>query len=168
MTDGAVWLRRAGRGRLANGGLVLWSVAEGGRGRRWRWVHQIHEGLMGPAGLIELLPGGGLGRLELSAFGGLLTFHPEADRRSAHGNIVSAERVHPIETAWKPDWGVGIVGDAFGSAVGGWDGSGLVLTYDHDGIVWREPGRHADVESLASDGRGIPILDDADEWALEG
>ncbi len=164
MTD---WLRRAGRGRLANDDIVVWSVAEGARGRRWRWVHQVHQGFTGPAGLIELTPDGTLGRLELSAYGGLLTFHPEADGRSAHGNIVSADRVHPIATAWQPDWGIGILGDPFGSAVGGWKGSGLVIVYANDAIVWREPGRHPDVEGLPYDGRGIPILDDAAEWPLE-
>lgn len=164
MTD---WLRRAGRGDLDGTDLVLWSVAEGARGRRWRWMHQVDQGFMGHSGMVELLPAGGLGRLEVSSFGGLLTFHPEPDGRSAHGNIVTTDGVKPIATTWRSAWRVGIVGDPFGSAVAGWAGSGLVISWQIDSIVWREPGTHDDVAALACDERGIPILDHAQEWPLE-
>lgn len=49
MTEPA-WLRRAGRGRLPDGREILWSVAEGGRGRRWRWVLEGGNGGEGPGG----------------------------------------------------------------------------------------------------------------------
>jgi len=160
------WLRRAGRGRLPHDDVVLWSVAEGKQGRRWRWMHEVYQGLMGPSGMLELMPDGRLGRLELADIGGILTFHPEPDGQSAHGNIVTKDGVKPIETAWRPDWRVGIIGDPFASAVAGWAGSGLVITFQ-DWIVWREPGAHDDVVALACDERGIPILDDAQEWPLE-
>jgi hypothetical protein len=161
------WLRRAGRGRLADGRTVLWSVAEGGRGRRWRWVYQEHQAFVGTVGLVERLPDGRFGRLELAAYGGLLTFHPDSDGRAAHGNIVTAERVQPIEAPWQPEWGVGIVGDPFGSTVGGWVGSGLAISWMQGAIMWRDPGSYADVEIVATDSRGVPQLVDADEWPLE-
>ena len=163
MTD---WLRRAGRGWLGGADLLLWSVAEGARGRRWRWMHQVDQASMGHSGMVELLPDGRLARFEVSAFGGLLTFHPEPDGQSAHGNIVTTDGVKPIETAWRPEWRVGIVNDPFGSAVAGWAGSGLVVTFQ-DSIEWREPGRHDDVATLECDERGVPMLEDADEWPLE-
>ena len=34
-------VRRAGRGRLDDGTTILWSVAEGTRGRRWRAVDRL-------------------------------------------------------------------------------------------------------------------------------
>jgi hypothetical protein len=161
------WLRRAGQARLPDDDIVLWSVAEGNRGRRWRWTHQHYQGVPGHSGLVELLPAGGLGRLEISAYGGLLTFHPERDGMSAHGNIVTPDGVKPIATAWRPEWRVGIVDDPFGSAIAGWNGSGLVISWQLDSLVWREPGRHPDVDALPRDARGIPIVENAEEWALE-
>ena len=130
-------------------------------------MHEVHQGVMGPSGMLELLPDGRLGRLELDHIGGLLTFHPEPDGRSALGNIVTADGVKPIETAWQPEWRVGIIGDPFGSAAAGWAGAGVVVTFQGDWIVWREPGEHGDVEVLACDERGIPILERAEEWPLE-
>jgi hypothetical protein len=160
-------LRLAGRGRLPNAHLVTWSVAEGGRGRRWRWVHEIHQGVLGVSGLVELAPDGRFSRLELAASGGLLTFHPVDDGHSAHGNIVTPDAVLPIATNWRPEWGVGIVDDPFGSAIAGWRGHGLVVTLHRDELVWREPGPHSDVVASTRDDRGVPQLDDAVEWPLE-
>ena len=161
MTD---WLRRAGRGRIGDS-IVVWSVAEGSRGRRWRWEVTESAGLAF-AGLAERQPSGAFGRLELTRAGGLLTFHPEPTGTSAHGNIVAADGIRPIAVAWNKAWAVGIKGDQFGSAVCGWSGFGFVVDY-LDGLVWREPGAHGDVAALACDERGIPILEDAQEWPLE-
>jgi hypothetical protein len=161
-------LRLAGRGRLPNGNLIVWSVAEGARGRRWRWMHEIDRGLLLVTGLVELAPDGRFSRLELAASGGLLTFHPVQDGRSAHGNIVTPDAVLPIATKWQPEWGVGFVGDPFGSAIAGWRGDGLVVTSHHNELVWREPGPHADLIASTRDDRGVPQLDDAVEWPLEG
>ena len=160
-------LRLAGRGRLPNGDLIIWSVAEGGRGRRWRWMHEVQPGSLVVSGLVELAPDGRFSRLELAASGGLLTFHPVDDGRAAHGNVVTPRSVVPIATNWRPEWGVGIVDDPFGSAIAGWRGDGLVVTWHHDELVWREPGRHPDVGASPRDDRGIPRLDDAAEWPLE-
>jgi hypothetical protein len=162
MTD---WLRRAGRGRVADGGLVVWSVAEGIRGRRWRWTVTERGGLV-VSGLAERLPSGAFGRLELAVAGGLLTFHPDPGSASAHGNIVASDGVRPIAIEWDERWGVGIEGDPFGSAACGWSGGGLIVSY-RDGLAWRGPGRDADIAALASDEREIPILEGSEEWALE-
>jgi len=60
-------LRRAGSGRAPDGALVTWSVAEGGRGRRWRWVVTAAGGDVRHAGLIELDTTGRFARLELAS-----------------------------------------------------------------------------------------------------
>ncbi len=160
MTD---WLRRAGRGRLADGREILWSVAEGARGRRWRWSlvdgrHLAH------VGLVELNSAGGFRRLELATAAGAVTFHPDPDGTAAHGNVVGPAGVQPIAVAWQAGWGIGLDGDPFGSAVGGWRGEGLRVGLD---LAWRAPGPHPDVPALAMDARGVPVLEGGEEWALE-
>ena len=80
---------------------------------------------------------------------------------------MTPDGVKPIATAWRPEWRVGIIDDPFGSAIAGWDGSGLVISWQVDSLVWREPGRHPDVVALPRDERGIPIVETAEEWALE-
>jgi hypothetical protein len=162
------WLRRAGRGGVGgDDAVVVWSVAEGSHGRRWRWLWNRHQGFLGSVGLIERATDGTLRRLEISFVGGLLTFHPDPDGTGAHGNIVTTEGVRPIATPWRPGWGVGILGDPFGSAIGGWTGSGFVIDERSDGVLWREPGPHADVRALPIDARGVPVLDGGVEWPLE-
>jgi len=118
------WLRRAGRGRLRDGSVVTWTVAEGNRGRRWRWTLSQDDRLA-VVGLIELAPDGLFGRLELALANALVTFHPDDDRRAAHGNVVTNGGVRPIAVPWAAGWGIGIEGDAFGSAVGGAGSVGL-------------------------------------------
>jgi hypothetical protein len=158
------WLRRAGRGRIGRG-VVVWSVAEGNRGRRWRWALSGDAGLR-LVGLVERLPSGAFGRLELASSGGLLSFHPSPAGASAHGNVIAGGGVRPIEVDWDDGWTVGIQADPFGSAVCGWSGVGLVVDAI-DGLSWRGPGEHRDVATLDCDERGIPILDEASEWPLE-
>ena len=158
MTD---WLRRAGGGLLPDGAGVVWSVAGGDRGRRWRWT-VTRDGHLESVGLIELRPSGALARLELAAPGVLVTFHPEPDEWMAHGNVVTGEGVEPIAIDWQPGWTVAIAGDPFGSAVAGWRGRGVVvgpngITPDSDPAPTASP----------VDGRGVPILGVAEEWPLE-
>ena len=83
-------VRRGGRLVDDVGRTVTWSVAEGGRGRRWRWSVADKRGAFVAAHTVELDPEGRFIRLESAAGGGLLTLHREADG-SVHGNRV-AER----------------------------------------------------------------------------
>jgi len=156
------FLRRAGAGTLPDGWLVTWSVAEGTRGRRWRWTVVSPAGLR-HAALVEFDPDGRFGRLELEAAPGMLTLHPDADRRSAHGNVVRPGGVDPVEVAWSDDDGLAIEGDPFGTAVSGWRGRGWVVGPDLQ--LRREDG--GEVHALEVDERGIPRLDDVREWPLE-
>ncbi|MEK6721666.1 MAG: hypothetical protein AABZ33_13515 [Chloroflexota bacterium] len=102
-------VRRAGRLALADGGIVLWSLAEGRNGRRWRWNRVGPTGLV-EAGLLEIATGGSFARLELATPSGLLTIHPEAGEGRAHGNVVSDQGVTPIRVAWTADHDIGVAG----------------------------------------------------------
>lgn len=95
MSDGPV--RVAGDIRLADGSTVVWTVAEGRRGRRWR---EVRTGVVGfeHSLLLETDPDGRFTHLELATTS-LLTLHPEFDG-TLHGNIVvgdDAFGVRPIE-----------------------------------------------------------------------
>jgi hypothetical protein len=155
------WLRRAGRGALPEGGTVVWSVAEGERGRRWRWTLR-RDGVVA-VGLVELRPDGTFARLEWATADRLLTFHPAPGGREAYGNVVEPGGVRHIGVVWQPGWSVGFVGDAFGCAVAGWRGSGLVVGPEG----WRPPGDHPDLATVPVDDRGVPRLDAFAEWSLE-
>ncbi len=163
MNEGApAWLRRAGTGRQPDGSLVTWSVAEGARGRRWRWTVADGDGLR-HAGLVELDRDGRFARLELERGSGMLTLHPDRERTMAHGNVVRPEGVDPLAVSWSDGDGIAIEGDGFGSAVAGWQGRGLLVGRD---LRLRRP-ENAPGLALHADDRGVPLLIDAQEWPLE-
>jgi len=97
------WLRRAGRLDGGGGETILWSVAEGRRGRRWRSLRlKAGAGVVADL-LLELDPAGRWARLELATAAGILTLHPEPDERSVHGNVVTEGGVVPLALPWSPD-----------------------------------------------------------------
>jgi len=175
MTD---WLRRAGRGSLDDGTIVVWSVAEGGRGRRWRDVRS------GPSGVISSLlfetdPERRFAHLELSTAAGLLALHPEGDG-TLHGNVVSLSGVrHVVGRPWAPDARLLVEGSAIAAAAAGW----LLERADP------APDRAADARSVfvnldlsladaptvapsrgmpsGLDRDGLPRLNDEQMWPLE-
>lgn len=113
-TPGRPFLRIAGRVRASHGDLVepsaaspgadatvLWSMAEGRRGRRWRATIRTSAGLIEDL-LLEVGLDGRPGRLELTTDHGALTLHPEPDGRSAHGNVVGHDGVGALAFPWSP------------------------------------------------------------------
>ena len=156
-------LRRAGRGRLPDGPTVAWTVAEGTRGRRWRWSIADESGLVLVA-LAELDDRGLFARLELTTASGLLTFHPEPDGASAHGNVTGPDGVRPVATPWAAGWGIELEGDAFGSALLAGREPMLVVAGD---LSLRPTADEPSTPPLALDDRGVPMLTDAREWPLE-
>ncbi len=105
------FLRRAGAGTAPDGAFVVWSVAEGHRGRRWRESVRTGEGIRSSL-LLELDPEGRFSHLELSTAAGLLTLHPEGDG-TLHGNAVTAAGVHHvIGLAWDADGIVSVEGSS--------------------------------------------------------
>jgi hypothetical protein len=110
------WIRRAGRARLEDGSELLWSLAEGGRGRRWR-ATTILDGRITHTLLLEIDLAGRPARLELSTEAGMLTLHPARDGRSIHGNVVHGGGVRPLALAWGPDHDLEVVGRPLATAV---------------------------------------------------
>lgn len=81
--------RVAGSGRLADGSHVIWTVAEGRRGRRWREVI-ARDAATVHALLFETDGARRFSHLELARADGLWTFHPEPDG-TLHGNHVTPD-----------------------------------------------------------------------------
>jgi hypothetical protein len=97
------FVRVGGRGSTGAGRSVIWSVAEGSLGRRYRG---IADSL-----LLETDPAGRFSHLELSTPSGLLTLHPEGDG-TLHGHAVVSDGVeHVVGLPWEPD-GLVVVEDS--------------------------------------------------------
>lgn len=95
-------LRFGGRGQGLDGRSVIWSVAEGRRGRRWREVRNIGPG-MASSLLLETDPEGRFAHLELSTPSGLLTLHPESDG-TLHGHALVHDGIeHVAGLRWDGD-----------------------------------------------------------------
>jgi hypothetical protein len=141
---------------------VQWLVA-GLAHRQQRCQHAEEMVGLRHAGLVELDAEGRFVRLELETAEGMLTLHPDTERSAVHGNVVRRERVDPIEFRWSDDDAVAIDGDPFGSAVAGWRGRGWRVGMDLS-ILRADDGHSA---ALELDGRGIPLVTGAQEWALE-
>ncbi len=81
-------LRRGGTFLDADERTVIWSVAEGRRGSRWRWTVGDGRGAIAVGHTLEIDPDGRFARLESASGMGLLTLHRESDG-SVHGNRVT-------------------------------------------------------------------------------
>lgn len=79
---------------------MVWSIADGQRGRRWRSVTMHGDGRMEAALLVETGPDGHLAKLELATGEGLLTLHPEGDPVRLHGNVVRATGIDHVSLPW--------------------------------------------------------------------
>ena len=183
MTD---FVRRAGTGRLPDGSRIIWSLAEGGRGRRWREVRYAGASVISSL-LLEADPDGRFLHLEASTAAGLITLHPEPDA-TLHGNVVSAERVEPVRgLSWSAEAIVVLEGSPISQAA-----AALRLrrsmpdfsTRSVTGVfipltLWLDP-KPIPVERVAPDGwrfqhgevitfdsDGIPYLPDGETWPLE-
>jgi hypothetical protein len=106
------WLRRAGRLATGGGETVLWSVAEGRRGRRWRSLRLAADGQVVTDLLIEVDAAGAWVRLELGSASGLLTLHPQPGGGAVHGNAVTPDGMRHHAFAWGSDHRLVVEGDA--------------------------------------------------------
>jgi len=184
------WLRRGGRGRLADGSLLVWSVAEGARGRRWR-AATTRGGILALGLLLEVGTDGRPKRLELTSPAGLLTLHPEPDLRSAHGNVVATDGVRHLALPFSPEHAFAVGDDPILTAVAlhrlaeevgvGEERDIPVVAIDPDLAVaeavrrivrqsastW-QVGEGRATRFLELDGRGIPTaIPSGREWPLE-
>lgn len=187
------FLRRAGCGVLADGSTLVWSVADGNRGRRWRAVATL-DGAIRLVLLLEVDVAGRPSRIELATPAGMLTLHPGEGSGALHGNVVSTEGVRHLALPWSDDHGLEVDGNPIAAAVTAHrlrtttaPGEGRtvqVVLIAADLLVaetTRRYGRVAEGEwriepaagdtppvFLTIDQRGIPTLPaDAREWPLE-
>jgi hypothetical protein len=179
-------VRIGGRGRLADGSIVTWSVAEGRRGRRWREMRAAGGAVVSSL-MLETDPDERFNHMELSTTAGLLTLHPEGDG-TIHGNTVGEDGIgHVVGLPWEPDGLLLVEGSAIAATAAvaiarGRVGPGgsvslaaVVVGLDHRlraGPVTVER-RGADIwqvgdePALRLDHSGLPILIDGVEWPLE-
>ena len=156
-------MRRAGHGRATDGSIVTWTVAEGRRGRRWREVIAVGEGIRSSL-LLELDPEGRFSHLELSTAAGLLTLHPEGDG-TLHGNVVTADGVaHVVGLPWDADTSVLLDGSTVCRAAAAHDaGHGsLRIGLDLGLRPTSDP-----LDAIALDADGLPVLEAGATWPLE-
>jgi hypothetical protein len=155
--------RLGGRTHLPGGDVVVWSVADGRRGRRWR-ESTARGGVGVRTILVETGPDGEVRRLEMSSPVGLLTVHPDEPGTTLHGNVVTPDGIRHLAFAWGPDRVIVIGGSPAATAIA---------------VAWlgREAaaGRSADVTVLRIDDRLIPELRSATierlgprSWRLSG
>ncbi|GEM_PF-2270200 len=89
------YLRIGGTDVLPSGELVVWSVADGRRGRRWRESTTL-AGRLVRSLLFETDPAGRVTRLEIATAAGLLTLHPAGEPAAIHGNVVTAPGIRHL------------------------------------------------------------------------
>lgn len=165
------WLRRAGSGRLPDDRTLVWSVAEGRRGRRWRSITCGADGAVALTMLMEIGVDGRFTRLELASPSGLLTLHPEPGGATVEGNIVDGHGVRPISLPWGPGRVLWVretpIPEILTRRTGGGSARTVVgLAIDPDLRV-RPDVRPGEGSGPLADERGVPILDAAAEWDLE-
>jgi hypothetical protein len=88
-------VRLAGQATDRLGRTVLWTVADGERGRRWREVATEPEGGASRSLTLETGHAGQWLRLEIAAPTGLLSLHPDRDGR-IQGNVATAAGVRHL------------------------------------------------------------------------
>jgi hypothetical protein len=179
-------LRFCGRGQGADGASVVWSVAEGTRGRRWREVRNAGQAVASSL-LLETNPAGRFAHLELSTPSGLLTVHPETDG-TLHGHAIVSDGVeHVAGLAWDADGVVMLEGSTvcrLAAVAGLADTMAIGASKGHlaavipptlwlevkpirieriDARVWRFGAE----EPFTVEGRGLPLLRGGEIWPLE-
>ena len=180
-------LRFGGRGQGADGAAVLWSVAEGSRGRRWREVRNAGQAVASSL-LLETDGAGHFAHLELSTPSGLLTLHPEADG-TLHGHAIVSDGVeHVAGLAWDSD-GVALLDGStvcrLAAVAAMADAVAVGVSKGHLAVVipptlWLEvkpirierldatTWRFGSEEPFEVDARGLPVLRGGEIWPLEG
>jgi hypothetical protein len=109
-------VRIGGRAVLPDGADLVWSVAGGLRGRRWREAVSRGGGVERSL-MLEASPVGGPIRLEMTSRGGLLTLHPSSDERELHGNVVTPAGVRHLRFDWSFEHELFVVGSPAAAAV---------------------------------------------------
>jgi hypothetical protein len=160
------WRRRAGSGFQADGSAVVWSVAEGRRGRRWREVVVEGDAIRSSL-LLELDPDGRFSHLELATAAGLLTLHPEAGA-TLHGNAVTSSGIrHVVGLAWDRDAAIWLSGSSICLAAGRRPDGSRAVTWFQVGLDLALEMGTAQPDWTLVDADGLPVLSDGTAWPLE-
>jgi hypothetical protein len=157
------WVRLGGRTELASGDVVVWSVADGRLGRRWR-ESTSRGGSIVRTILVETGPAGGIGRLEIATDAGLLTIHPDGPETRLHGNVVSPNGMRHLELSWGPGRAILVDGSPALTAI-------ALGSVGHE----VEPGQGRRIPTVRIDHRLVPVaaelklsrVDDR-SWQLAG
>lgn len=179
-------LRFGGRGQGADGASVVWSVAEGSSGRRWREVRNAGAAVASSL-LLETDPAGRFAHLELATPSGLLTLHPEPDG-TLHGHAIVSDGVEHVEgLTWDADGLALLEGStvcrlaaiaALGPVVEAGTSRGQLAVVIPP-TLWLEvkpvrveridarTWRFGAEEPFAVDLRGLPVLRGGEVWPLE-
>ncbi|HSS36851.1 MAG TPA: hypothetical protein VLR93_11305 [Patescibacteria group bacterium] len=96
-------VRLGGSATLADGNDYVWSVADGGRGRRWRSIVRGRDGDLLDALVVETGTNGPLIRFEAVAAAGLMTLHPNQAGSILHGNVVEEAGIDHLTLEWSDD-----------------------------------------------------------------
>jgi hypothetical protein len=178
--------RVAGWGTGPDTTVVTWTVAEGGKGRRWREVIARGPDVV-HALLYETDPSGRFTHLELARADGLWTFHPEGDG-TLHGNHVAPTGGvrHITGLSFGRDHVLLVEGSiisaaaiASGHATNDRRSAGVAgVVVTRDGELEERPVIRAerladgrwqvgDERPIGIDGAGAPVLDAGQTWPLE-
>jgi hypothetical protein len=160
------WLRRAGAGSAADGSEVVWSLAEGRRGRRWREVVRTGEGIRSSL-LLELDPTSRFSHLELSTAAGLMTLHPEGDG-TLHGNAVTSAGIgHVVGMPWQPDAAIWLEGSGINVAAARRADGTFASEFLRVGLDLNLAREAIPFDAAAVDLDGLPVLGGGTTWPLE-
>jgi hypothetical protein len=184
-------LRLGGSSVTRSGRRVTWSVAEGGRGRRWREAVE-HDGTLERSMLMEVGPTGRPTRLELTTRAGLLTLHPDRAQGELHGNVVTPAGVAHLRFTWSPEHELLILGSPAAAAVSlarlariiavgetraiatvriddALEPRSVTMTVERTSSTgWRmRPVDGDEIQPVDMDPRGLVRVDDGGAWPLE-
>lgn len=124
-------IRRGGVATTATGERVVWTIADGRRGRRWR-ESVSRDGVLVRTVLFELDPSGRVTRLEVATANGLLTLHPDDDGQTMHGNVVSPDGVRHLRFDWGPEQALLVEGSQAAATIVAGGGATSVLRIGDD------------------------------------
>ncbi len=184
-------LRVGGRTILSDGATMIWSVAEGRSGRRWRSM-TTRDGSTGTDVLLETAADGRASRLEVTTSSGLLTLHPGPDGSSLHGNTVTTAGIRHHDLPWSQTHvllvdrsplseaaAIAPLGERLGVGEGAWFGSvvvdaALVPRVGQALVVRIAPTTYTiasttigDERTVVVDAAGLPTGGAATLWELE-
>lgn len=176
---------------LPDGAVIVWSLADGLRGRRWREAVSQDGGLRRSV-LLEASPAGRPMRLELTSPAGILTLHPNVGGSELHGNVVTPTGIRHLAFDWSSEHDLFVVGSPAAAAVAVRRFADILAVGEARPVpvVWvddaLEPrpgawqvtrtapdGWHlrdldgAEERVITVDPGGIPVLRDAASWPLE-